>query len=85
MKLMFSTFSSPAAVRALARHQVEYYEERIAGIEAVLPTSDHDARRRRYIRTGARLALEQAKVLLEFWRDVERDPDRKEESRRRGV
>jgi PadR family transcriptional regulator, regulatory protein AphA len=85
MKLVYSVFSTPAAVRDLARHQVAFYEARITAIEEALPTSDHDARRRRYLRTGARLAYEQAKVLREFWLDVEQDPDRKAESKRRGV
>lgn len=81
MKLTYSVFSTPGAVRELARHQVDCYEQRIATIEAMLPTSDHDAHRRRFLRTGARLAYEQAKVLLEFWRDVEKDPDRRSEAR----
>lgn len=85
MKLTYSFFSTPDAVRELARHQVAMYEARIAGLEEALPTSDHDAHRRRYLRTGARLALEQSKVLRDFWRDVEKDPDRKAEAKRRGV
>lgn len=82
---MYSGFSSPDAVRGLARHQIEYYEARIAAIEEALLTSGHDAHRRRYLRTGARLALHLACVLLDFWRDVEQDPDRKSEAKRRGV
>jgi len=85
MKLLYSVFSTPAAVRDLARNQVDYYEARISAIELALPTSDHDAARRRYLRTGARLALQQAKLLREFWLDVEKDPDRKAEAKRRGV
>lgn len=85
MKLMYSVFSTPEAVQGLARHQIGFYERRIETIETMLPTSDHDAQRRRFIRTGARLAYEQAKVLLEFWRDVEKDPDRRSEVRRRGM
>ena len=84
-KLSYSALSSPAAVRGLAQHQIEYYERRIALLEEGLLSSDHDARRRRYIRTGARLALRQAHELLAFWREVERDPDRKAEGQRRGV
>lgn len=84
MKLTYSFFSTPEAVRGLAEHQVHFYEQRIAAIEALFPASDHDAVRRRYLRTGARLSLAQAKVLLEFWQDVHDDPDRKVESQRRG-
>lgn len=84
-KVSYSALSNPAAVRELAEHQVAYYEARIVMLEAGIVSSDHDAHRRRYIRTGARLALAQAHVLLEFWRDVEKDPDRKAEAKRRGV
>ena len=82
MKLSYSALGTPSAVAALARHQVDYYQARIAALEAALLSSDHDARRRRYIRTGARLALDQARVLLTFWQNIERDPDRKVETRR---
>lgn len=85
MKLTYSVFSTPDAVAQLARHQIEFYEKRIEIIDAVLPTSDHDAYRRRYLRTGARLARDQAVVLLEFWRDIERDPDREIEAELSGV
>lgn len=85
MKLMYSVFSTPEAVVALARHQIEFYENRIASIDAALPSRDADSHRRRYIRTGARLARDQAALLLEFWRDIERDPDRTVEDERRGA
>jgi PadR family transcriptional regulator, regulatory protein AphA len=85
LKLLYAGFTAPEHVAGLARQQVEYYERRIAFLEEVLPTSDHDADRRRYIRTGARLALEQSKVMRDFWLDVERDPDRTVEAKRRGV
>lgn len=84
-KLTYSALSTPSAVRGLARQQIDYYERRIAVLEAMIPTSDHDAHRRRYIRTGARLALQQARDLREFWRDVEKDPNRKSEEKRRGA
>lgn len=84
-KLAWSALSTPSAVRDLARHQITYYEQRIAMLEAGLVSSDPYAHERRYIRTGARLALRQAHVLLEFWHDVEQDPDRKAESKRRGT
>lgn len=85
MKLTYSVFSTPEAVARLARHQIEYYENRIEKIDTALPTSDDDAHRRRYLRTGARLARSQAVVLVEFWRDVERDPDREIESMLVGI
>lgn len=85
MKLIYSAFSTPGAVRELAEHQVAYYEGRIADLEAGLLSSDHDAKRRRFVRTGGRLALAQSKLILDFWRDVASDPDRKAEASRRGV
>lgn len=85
MKLTYSVFSTTDSVVELARNQIALYENRIATIDAVLPTSDHDAHRRRYLRTGARLARDQAVVLLEFWRDIERDPDREIETNLAGV
>lgn len=85
MKLTFSHLSTPESVAGLARDQVAYYEARIARIRSGLIESDVDAKRRRYVRTGARLALRQAEVLLEFWNDVAADPDRRAEAKRRGV
>jgi PadR family transcriptional regulator AphA len=85
MKLTYAALGTPDAVRDLARDQVAYYTWRIEAFEAGLLVSDEDAERRRYIRTGARLALRQAHTLLEFWRDVEKDPDRRSEVKRRGV
>jgi PadR family transcriptional regulator, regulatory protein AphA len=84
-KLMYAGFTAPVHVATLARHEVEFYEQRIALLSEAIPSSDHDAERRRYIRTGARLALEQAKVMRDFWLDVEQDPNREVEATRRGI
>lgn len=83
MKLTYAAFSTPEAVRALANHQIAFYQDRVARLEAALSSSDDDAHRRRYLRTSARLALQQAKVLRDFWLDVERDPGRRAEAKQR--
>lgn len=84
-KLLYAGFAAPEHVAALARNQVEFYERRIALLEEVLPSSDHDAERRRYIRTGARLMYDLSRTMRDFWLDVEQDPDRKVEAARRGI
>lgn len=78
MKLIHGAFGSPEAVAELANRQVAYFSERIAAIDAAMALNI-DVHRNRYFRSAVRLARAQSEVLVEFWSDIERDPDREGE------
>ena len=80
LKLHFSALSDPESVRGLAEHQQRVTEERLSIIRAGMLESDVEPERRRFVRTGARLAMTLSEITVEFWRDVAADPDRRIET-----
>lgn len=67
----------------LAQTRLEVERERRRLLAEALGSSDHDAERRRFVRSGARYGLGMADSTIRFWENVVADPDRRYEQQAR--
>lgn len=83
LKHHFGALAAPEDIAQLARTRLEVERERRKFLADALGSSDHDAQRRRFVRSGARYGLGMADATIRFWENVLADPGRDYEAQAR--